>query len=319
MQKFIEETNDIDIAFVGSSHLLFGIDTPYVQQKLREQIGDQAVVRSICFRWCGFDFLYFVSKDLLARRHIKTLVFDDECSLPLPEGFHTLAPQWFRFENNGDLSGLPLRNQGAYYYAAMLGMPRHVLALVSPNLPNDPDLWLRGEFGYFHAANPESRLGSLAAHLVFNPASSVSGSNFVSFVPPMGTKPAGVCIFSAATASNFVFGRRALPANQIYFAKKLAALAQSHGCRLVELHLPMNFLSERNSPVMTESRDWFKVMQMGGCLMGIPNARLFAGLSAEEISRLYYDMDHLNENGQRYFTSVITPALLQIHESHVIH
>src|SRR5580658_7362886 len=49
-QKFIfEETNDIDIAFVGSSHLCAGIDTPYVQQKLSEQLGRPAVVRTIFF------------------------------------------------------------------------------------------------------------------------------------------------------------------------------------------------------------------------------------------------------------------------------
>jgi hypothetical protein len=109
LQKFVQETNDIDIAFVGSSHMLFGIDTPYVQQQMDEREGRKTVVRSICFRWSGFDFLYFITKDLLAHRRIKTLAFNDECAAADPEEFHALTPFWFRYENDAKLDGLPLK------------------------------------------------------------------------------------------------------------------------------------------------------------------------------------------------------------------
>ena len=57
-QQIYEETNDIDIAFIGSSRLLHDIDTPYVQAKLSQQLGRQAVVRSIC--WGGQDMICFI-------------------------------------------------------------------------------------------------------------------------------------------------------------------------------------------------------------------------------------------------------------------
>jgi hypothetical protein len=58
VQKYIyEETNDIDIAFVGSSRMTFDVDTPYVQAKLDERLGRQTVVRTIGWAWSGFDTL----------------------------------------------------------------------------------------------------------------------------------------------------------------------------------------------------------------------------------------------------------------------
>src|SRR5580658_3012368 len=46
VQKFIYgETNDIDIAFIGSSHICDDIDTPYVQKKLDERLGRKTTVR----------------------------------------------------------------------------------------------------------------------------------------------------------------------------------------------------------------------------------------------------------------------------------
>jgi hypothetical protein len=52
LQYYIyEETNDIDIALVGSSHMGFGIDTPYVQQKLNERLGREGFKGYHSNRW----------------------------------------------------------------------------------------------------------------------------------------------------------------------------------------------------------------------------------------------------------------------------
>jgi hypothetical protein len=319
VQKFIfEETNDIDIAFVGSSRIGTGIDTPYIQQKLNEKLGHKTVVRSISFFYTGFDALYFLTKDLLAHRHVKTLVFYDECSGRILYNVHRLAPYWFRFgDDGGVLSGLPLRNRAIYYYAAMIGMPRNLLELLTPNLPNDPYNQTTGHFAYLHAANPESKLGCIGAQLGFDPTYGSHHANFTPYEPQNKVTPAEVCIFTPPTATNFVFSDQPLPVNQIYFAKQFGSLAKANGCNLVALHLPS--FAESTSPVITESRDWPDLMQTDVCLMGIPTGRLFAPLSEFEIKQLYFDPAHLNLNGQKYFTPLITPAMIQFYESHLNH
>jgi hypothetical protein len=50
-------------------------------------------------------------------------------------------------------------------------------------------------------------------------------------------------------------------------------------------------------------------------LLGIPPKKLFSGLSDEQVLKLYADPMHLNQNGQRYFTRLITPTLLQLYEN----
>jgi hypothetical protein len=42
-------------------------------------------------------------------------------------------------------------------------------------------------------------------------------------------------------------------------------------------------------------------------MLGIPTGRLFTGLLEANLELLYADPVHLNFNGQKYFTSLITP------------
>jgi hypothetical protein len=312
-QKFIfEETNDIDIAFVGSSHMLWGMDTPYVQQKLEEQLGRKAVVRSICWADGGFDAPYFFTRDLLAHRRVKTLVFYDECWGPkLPEA-HKQAPIWFRFGRDGGvLSGLPLRNQAIYYYAAVIGMPKNLLALLVSNLPGDPD---DNPAAIYYSPDPETRFGCMSGHLGFSPTPTDHNTNFIAYVPQTRVTPADLLVYSVATASNFVFSVRPLPESQLYFARQFGLLAKKQGCSLVDLHLPL--LAESTSPVIVETRNWADLMNTEVCLMGIPGGRLFDGLSEEQVKLLYCDPYHLNANGQGYFTRLVTPAIIQFYENH---
>jgi hypothetical protein len=319
VQKFItEETNDIDIAFIGSSRIGADIETPYVQQKLEEKLGRKAVVRTLWFANSGFDALYFLTKELLAHRHVKTLVFYDEFSAAYTWKVHKYAPYWFRYGDDGKvLAGLPLGIQTVYYYAAMIGMPRNFLELVSTNFPIEPDSQMTGPFWWWQAANPETTLGCLGAHLGFDPVSPNSdfqNTNFTPYVPQNEVTPAELCVFSPATAAHFVFSERTAPAGQIYFARQFGLLAKTHGCNLVALHMPL--IGETTSPVIDESRDWSDLMQTDVCLMGIPGRRLFAGLAEPEIKKLFADPGHFNENGQKYFTPLITPGLLTLYESH---
>jgi hypothetical protein len=318
MQKFIfDDTNDIDIAFVGSSHLQHGIYTPYVQQQLDEQTGRKTVVRSFCWAGSGFDGLYFFTRDLLDHHRVKTLVFYDEASGDKPGEIQMFASHWFRFEDDGGmLAGLPRTDQSRYYFAAVIGMPRNLLALLIPNLPRDlhstansSHFWEEG------AAEPETTLGCMCTRLFYDPAGEKGqDKNFTADTPQTTVTPADVVSYSPATATNFGFANRPLPAFQTYFAGQFGWLAKNHGCNLVLLHPPM--YAEKTSSVMAESGYWPALLSADVCMMGIPGSRLFGEIPEPELRRLYCDPVHLNENGQKYFTRLITPALIQFYENH---
>ena len=193
-------------------------------------------------------------------------------------------------------------------------MPRNLLELLVSNLPPVPHSELTGYLAGKHAANPENTLGCILTHVGFDPTYVDLHPKFIPYAPQAAATPADVCVFAPATATNFVFSGRPLPPNQVYFAKKFGLLAKTHGCNLVALHLPL--FEESKSQVITEPLNWSNLMETDVCLMGIPGGRLFAGLSESEMALLFYDPNHLNANGQRYFTSLIMPALIQFYESH---
>ena len=63
---------------------------------------------------------------------------------------------------------------------------------------------------------------------------------------------------------------------------------------------------------------WPEVFGGNATMIGIPGAKLFAGVSQEVLTnQLYNDPVHLNRNGQKFFTPLITPALMQIYENQI--
>ena len=136
-QEIFTRTGDVDIAFLGSSHIWVAINTPYVQKKLSEQLGREAEVFTLGWPWAGFDALYVIGRDLLDHRRVRTLVIYDEY---VPGDItHVACSRWFRIgENTEMLDGLSWRAKASYYGSAVLGMPRSLLSLLRPNLLEDP-------------------------------------------------------------------------------------------------------------------------------------------------------------------------------------
>jgi hypothetical protein len=315
--EIFEETNDIDIAFVGSSLMMWGVNTPYVQSELSKRLGRPAVVRSLCWGGTGYDALYFIAQDLLSHRKVRLLVFYDEDNI-LKNYRNTQAPLWFRFgDNAGDLAGLPVRQQALLYFSAIIGLPRNLLSLVSPPIPM-PMTADRPNYmqTMFHTPNPATRLGSVAAELGCTPAA--DGLPFEPFTPQNGVNPGDVRVYSPAATNAFQFLDAPMPAWQSHFARKFARLAADHGCRLVLLQLP---LLDTNRPAAVPEREfWPDFLNRPVTMVGIPPARLFAGLTDADIYRLYANAghrnnafnSHFNRNGEEYFTALITPSLLNL-------
>lgn len=313
--QVFHETNDIDIAFVGSSHILHAIDTPYVQAKLSERLGRQAVVRTVAWGGAGYDAVFFITRDLLAHRKVRMLVFYDED--PAPGIRNNQVPAWFHFsEDAGLLAGLPLREQGLFYFAAIISMPRNLLNLARHNLAaplvtTPPNYWEQ----HYGSASIVKLLGATCSEVGFS--YDTMGDHFTAFtpfVPHTGVTPADTEVYSRQAKNDFEFGASPLPEWQVHFASKLSELAQTNGCKMVMLHLPV--LADASVPVIRERTFWPEIFKGDFSMIGIPPAKLFAGLNDQELHWLFTNIGHFNKNGMTYFTPLITPALLQIYESH---
>ena len=70
-------------------------------------------------------------------------------------------------------------------------------------------------------------------------------------------------------------------------------------------------------PVIQERVCWPDILPAEVAMVGIPPAALFAGLSDEEVRKLFVNPLHLNHNGAEYFTSLIMPALFQLYDAQV--
>jgi hypothetical protein len=244
------------------------------------------------------------------------LVFDDLYSQT--DKPHILSPHMFRFGDDADaLDGLPFWARASYYFAAIVGMPHNLLWLVRANFA--PTLH-SGKPTHFEihdrALNPVTQLGALTGRIGYSPnflADYYDHGPFTEYSPQTGAQPSDVCIYSEETKTNFDFANGAVPPVQLHFAQKFAALVREHGCKLVLVHIP--FYDERHSPVISEPVFWPNALRTNVTMIGIPPATLFKGLTDDEIRKLYSDSVHLNENGQKYFTTLMMPALLKLYES----
>jgi hypothetical protein len=299
-QQIFQRSGDIDIVFMGSSHIGAGIDPRYVARQLSKKLGRPAIVVSLYWGSAGFDALYFIARDLLEHRKVHMLVFYDD------EGTNTPQVEAWRLIRFGDdahvLTGLPLRLKIAYYYGAILGMPRNLLNFLRPSLP----------------ANQSPNL----KRAVFKPPPGWLGAEGADEAQPVeeipelpsatGAKAADVLVYSEATAPDFAFDRHPAAPLQIYFAKKLLTLAHDHGTKLVCLNLPV--LANSRSRVINQSRVWPDVLQTDVPLIGIPPATLFGGMTDDTVHSLFGDTVHFNGTGRAYFTRVVTPKLLQVYD-----
>ncbi|MBI3878955.1 MAG: hypothetical protein HY301_02695 [Verrucomicrobia bacterium] len=303
--KIFDETNGVDIAFLGSSHIWDGVNTPYVQRRLSEQLGREAEVFTLGWSWPGYDALYTFARDLLEHRHVRMLVIYDEHGPD--EAPHRYSFRWFRAgEDFAALPGLTAARQASLYGGTVLGMPRHLLSLVRPNRLDDPGHGTNFMSSLFNAPNVVEQRGAMRARLGFG-----HRPPFVPYEPALVATPADAVIYSEQTRGLFSFtGPRATP-YQLHFARKLAGLCEAHGTRLVALHLPE--LRESAMSVIPERERWDKFMGAPVDLVGIPGAKLFAGIPAAELPKLFLDAGHLNQNGQDVFTPIITPVLLQLY------
>ena len=305
------EKSDIDIAIIGDSQIWTGVDTPSLQQQLSAKLGRPAVVISLCCPWAGFDGPFFLARDLFQHRKVRMLVFNDASGATVVQDTpHKQAWRWFRFtEDSAELAGLSLRYKLIYYYGSILGMPRNLVSVLRPNLA--PVLTSESEEVFeqtHHWIFPTKRLGSLDVQISYDNRPDL----FRKFTPETAAKPSDFDIYSAQTKNSFLFASNPTSSLQIYFARKLASLAQANGTALTYVSLPV--FEDRHSQLIREKFFWPDAMQAPANMVGIPPSVLFDGLPEKDISNLFFDAYHFNENGKLYFTSLLAPNLISIYD-----
>lgn len=314
---FFQNQDDIDIAFLGSSHIFNAIDAHKVQMALSQKLGRPAIVRMYGWGGAGYDSLFLTTRDLLKHHHVRLLVFYDEN----PVGLNRCPCLVSLFHWSQDarlISGLPLSEQGLYYLSTIIGMPHNLLLDLRPSLTglvamegNHPRIMNYAEYSPGHLdfatwvdgfAMDRTLDGKPLAPLSATAAATTTGAT-----------GADALIYSQATKASFKFLTTPIPAWQLRFAQLFATLTQEHGVHIVLLYLPS--VAEVHSPVVPERAFWPALFGNNSRLLGFPPAKLFNNLSGADISKLFCEPNHLNRNGQSYFTRLITPALLNLYET----
>jgi len=311
-RQIFENERDADIVFMGSSHMLTAVRTRYVKEEFSRRLGREAEAFTLAWPRGGFDVLSVIVEDLLAHRRVRTLVIYDEGYDEVP---HLLAPRWISLGPNGDLlRGVPFGQAVGLYGSAVLGLPRHLLSLLRPDRLEDPtspapDYWTNA----YQAPNLASELGALRARIGF-----AARPGFLPIVPIVpfvadgSATPADVFVYGPETREQFEFGGPPTGPYQLHFARRVAELCRAHGTKLVVLHTPT--LRERGATRIIERDFWPGELGADVALLGIAPARLLAGIEPSKVELLFYEVDHVNQNGQDLFTRLITPALFSIYD-----
>ncbi len=299
-----EEKGPIDVALLGSSRILFSLDAVRFQEQLSQRLGRPATVRVLGWMGSGFDIDYFIAKDLLAHREVRHLIFYDDFG----PNRNNLYPALFRFqEDAGDLAGLSLAAKCRYYFASLAMLPRNLLCNIRPNFRAD----LHGPtFSYtLDGAQVVDQLGSLKLAAYSDTGSGATGP-YAPFTPQTQASPSDVRIYSPETAGDFVFESKPLASWETHFIHLFSDLARQHRVSLAMLNIPQ--LEEIRNPQLVQRTDWRNLFGPDLVMVGVLPEKMFHGLSNEDTARLFWDPMHLNANGQEYFSSIITPALLDI-------
>lgn len=288
-RQIFEETQELDVAFVGSSLLLKGIDAPYFQIALSHALGRKANVILLAAYWQGMDLQYFLLRDLLEHRRVRMVVM----SMPIPQFTsgrpHVQAYRWLRFGEDTDaIQGLPWLSRMTLYADAVLGAPRQFLSLLRPTWV-DPRRTVSPSLG-----SEYDRAGYYG----------------VPFVPDRLSPPhlaPEAMIYSGRTQAQFDFHGTPLAPYQEHWAREIGKLVRQHGVALTLLHV--NDSEERGHTTVHERMFWPDVMGVSMTIIGVPTATLFSGVPDSRFYHFFYDQ-HMNINGKELFTAAVTPALI---------
>ena len=293
--EIFDNREPIDLLFVGSSVTFGGIDAPQVEQALSEKIGRPARVMTFGHYFNSLDIVYMQIRDLLERKKVRMIFL----SIPrgtYPKGPSPIAYRFIRYNDAPEMFDvLPVQSKLSLYACSLLRAPRDVLTIVRPNgaKTSSPFAKNLGADKQDWGAGRDPR-------------------KFVRLTPPAPVFKSEKMIYSSEISEQFFFTGEPIPNHQFLYFQKLVELLKRENVPFAIINIPQ--YTERHSARVVERNNWSAVFGTEIPLVAIPPATLFAGLSGEEIDRMYYDDMHFNSNGNEYFTKAILPAVMEVYE-----
>ncbi len=290
-----------DVLFLGSSLVMNAVLPGPLEAALSHHLGRPAYVEVLGMAWQGVDLQYFILRDYLQHHQPGVIIFNPPAPGGAPKSPHPVAYRWFRYgEFQNDFTGVSMRNKMEIYGHMVLGGPRDLLSRLRPNLiaPNETS-----RESYIDYLKNERDLGYMGSPFVFDSAS------------PSKDEQAILLPLNSPLIST---SNKPLPAYSVHFFRMILALAKSHHCKLVFMHIPED--REFDDPSIPED-SWGTNGAGEYEMIGVPAKTLYAGMSKERFLHFYAD-GHLNKNGDALFTAAITPAVTEAYdeandESHV--
>jgi len=292
--EMFDDPRDADILFVGSSRVLWGIDTEAVEKALTAHLGRPAHVVKLSNNWAGEDIHLFMLQDYFQRHRARLIVY----MLPQPDVVHdrpwTQIYHLVRYSQYKTvLTQLPAFDRMALYAEMVLGSPRELLSKIRPNLvgsdEDTPEYYPR-----YDGRNPMARDG-------------YNGRPFVPDTLPLS--PTQLYLTPVTSPNLRIVARRALGRYELHFIREFVTLAQQHDSTLVFLHIPG--VAELGNTTVPQLASWSTILGPNYGMIGIPATALFPGFSRERMLNFFSDDLHFNYNGRIAFTAKIIPSILQ--------
>ena len=289
VHTIFEDPRDADIVFLGPSLVRRAIDRNLLEQALSQRLGRPAEVASLSMSWAGADAQYFMLRDYLEHHHPRLIVWDAPGRVSSSGEAHVQAYRWMRFgEFQDTFADLPMLFRIQAYGAMVLGAPKQLLYKVRSNLLSAEER--RDREGYdIH----------LSLHTGYHNTPFLSDT-LPGAIPSAQLLPVTSPLLYLQKPVPNVFERK--------YMRQIVALAASHHCKLVLLHIPTDL--EFGDAGIPEVADWTTVVGPNSQEIGIPAKTLFAGLDRDRYLHFFSD-GHLNTNGREVFTKAILPAVLE--------
>jgi hypothetical protein len=292
--EVFDKKEDIDILFLGSSLIWAAIDAPQVQKELSKKLGRPAKVVSLGHSFNSIDIPYTQLRDLLSHKRRVRLVIFSIPRVSFTDGPSITAYKFLRYsEDQQLLDALPLKYKFSLYASSVLRVPHDLMTMARPNR-SKPSQFI-------------TDLGALKSRDGWRQGP------FTEYAPPARVFNPADLIESPGNQNQFEFIDKDVTPYQKIYLQKLLELLEREGIPLAMVNIPQ--YNERNSTKAIEIQDWSKSLGMDLPFIGIPPADLYNGLSEEDIKKLHFN-EHLNKNGNEFFTQTIMPAILEVYDKH---
>ena len=292
-REIFKSKDTLDLLFIGSSLLWTGIDDQYISKMLSEINDSDINVKLFGINWRGEDILYYIIRDIVENLPVKRLILSMPTTKHNDNNIHNVLYRFLQYPHYKDyILGLNSKYNFIYYAASILSAPRQLIT----NFKKE---------NTFSNYENFDQIGSYKVNSGFNGAPfkyvNRKNSNYFSEKNTM---------YSFAE-SNFKFQGPDINEYQKHYIGKIFELLENNDIKTAIIHIPK--YSERESDKISERVCWPKTFDTKVDIIGIKPNELFKSMSEDSIKYFYYD-EHLNSNGNEYFTESIFPAIAKFYE-----